>query len=176
MKICIKEAILNKKRAKPDYLGCGCEINNDIQKIKFYHKSSCNGDLYLGELNKKKIVVCSKCESMGLYEGYVWTCPLCCKRFKTVANYLEDNDICELRENIKEDANNNNKNITISKYMNNSNSNSNINFNINNISSIYKSPIKFKKNNSNLFVIIIPNVKVIIKTYGFFEEIFLPQD
>ena len=154
MKICIKEAILGKKRAKPEYLGCGCEINNDLQKLKFYHKNTCNGDLYLGELNNKKIVVCSKCESMGLYEGYVWTCPLCLKRFKTVTNYMDD-DICELRENIKEDINNGNKNLIANKYMNysNSNSNSNINITINNISSIYKSPIKFKKNNSNLFAI-----------------------
>ena len=122
MKISIKEAILNKKRAKPDYLGCGCEITNDAKKLKFYHKTSCNGDLFLGELNGKSIVVCSKCESMGAYEGYVWTCPLCNKRFKTNTNYF--------------DVNNNN------------------NINMNNISNIYKSPIKFNKNNnSNLFVI-----------------------
>ena len=132
MKISIKEAILNKKRARPDYLGCGCEITNDAKKLKFYHKSSCNGDLYFGELNGKRIVVCSKCESMGAYEGYVWTCPLCNKRFKTNTNYM-DEDI----ENIKNNINNVNNNI-----------------NMNNISNIYKSPIKFNKNNnSNLFVI-----------------------
>ena len=153
MKISIKEAILNKKRAKPEYLGCGCEINHDSKKLKFYHKSSCTGDLYLGELNKKKIVVCSKCESMGLYEGYVWTCPICTKRFKTDMNYLNDN--CDEKENINNNSNNKNngniKNIITNKYMNYSNSNYNIN--VNNISNIYKSPIKFKNHNSNLYVI-----------------------
>ena len=153
MKISIKEAILNKKRAKPEYLGCGCEINHDSKKLKFYHKSSCTGDLYLGELNKKKIVVCSKCESMGLYEGYVWTCPICIKRFKTEMNYLNDN--CDEKENINNNSNNKNngniKNIITNKYMNYSNSNYNIN--VSNISNIYKSPIKFKNHNSNLYVI-----------------------
>ena len=158
MKISIKEAILNKKRARPDYLGCGCEINNDPKKLKFYHKSSCTGDLYLGELNKKKIVVCSKCESMGSYEGYVWTCPICTKRFKTDMNYINDN--CDEKENINNNNNNGNiKNIITSKYMNYSNSNYNIN--VSNISNIYKSPIKFKNNNCNLYVI--PNNNLINK-------------
>ena len=147
MKICIKEAILNKKRAKPDYLGCGCEINNDAQKLKFYHKSNCRGDLYIGQLNGKRIVVCNKCESMGLYEGYVWTCPLCTKRFKTNTNYMYD-DIQEIKENIN-DNDNSNKNLVTNKYMNYSNTNYNIN--VNNISNIYKSPIKFNNNNNNLF-------------------------
>ena len=151
MKISIKEAILNKRRAKPDYLGCGCEINNDAKKLKFYHKSSCLGDLYMGELNKKKIVVCSKCESMGSYEGYVWTCPICSKRFKTEINYLNDN--VEEKENKNNNISNNEniKNIITGKYMNYSNSNYNIN--VGNISSIYKSQIKFKNNNSNLYEI-----------------------
>ena len=150
MKICIKEAILNKKRARPDYLGCGCEINEDLKKLKFFHKSSCNGDLYIGQLNGKTIVVCSKCESMGLYEGYVWTCPLCSKRFKTCTSYIGEN-IVELGENVNNDnANNNNndinKNVITNNYMNYSNSNYNIN--VSNISNIYKSPIKFKNNNN----------------------------
>ena len=153
MKISIKEAILNKKRAKPEYLGCGCEINHDSKKLKFYHKSSCTGDLYLGELNKKKIVVCGKCESMGSYEGYVWTCPICTKRFKTEMNYLNEN--CEEKENINNNSNYKNngnvKNLITNKYMNYSNSNYNIN--VSNISNIYKSPIKFKNNNNNLYVI-----------------------
>ena len=153
MKISIKEAILNKKRAKPEYLGCGCEINHDSKKLKFYHKSSCTGDLYLGELNKKKIVVCGKCESMGSYDGYVWTCPICTKRFKTEMNYLNEN--CEEKENINNNSNYKNngnvKNLITNKYMNYSNSNYNIN--VSNISNIYKSPIKFKNNNNNLYVI-----------------------
>ena len=92
----------------------------------------------MGELNKKKIVVCSKCESMGSYEGYVWTCPICSKRFKTDINYLNDN--MEEKENKNNNISNNEniKNIITGKYMNYSNSNYNIN--VGNISSIYKSP------------------------------------
>ena len=155
MKISIKEAMLDKKRARPDYLGCGCEISSDVQKLKFYHKSSCNGDLYLGQLNDKRIVVCNKCESMGLYDGYVWTCPLCSKRFKANICYMEEN-VEETKENINNNISNTNNdnsknNIFGNKYMNYSNSNYNIN--INNMSNIYKSPIKFKNNNSNLYMI-----------------------
>ena len=134
MKISIKEAIISKKRARPDYLGCGCEINNDSKKLKFFHKNGCNGDLYFGELNHKKIVVCNKCESMGLFDGYVWTCPICNKRFKNEINNLNDEK--------------DNKYINYSNNNNNNNSNWNINLNnlSNNISNIYKSPIKFKNN------------------------------
>ena len=149
MKICIKEAILSKKRARPDYLGCGCEIKSDPKKLKFFHKNGCTGDLFFGELNGKKIVVCNKCESMGLFDGYVWTCPLCNKRFKNDINYyLNENinniDIKNNNISINDNINNENKNLnTSNKYLNYSNSNWNIK---NNITSLYKSPIKFKNN------------------------------
>ena len=90
---------------------------------------------------------------MGSYEGYVWTCPICTKRFKTEMNYLNEN--CEEKENINNNSNYKNngnvKNLITNKYMNYSNSNYNIN--VSNISNIYKSPIKFKNNNNNLYVI-----------------------
>ena len=50
-KICIKEAIISKIKAKPKSFGCGC--NNDVKKIKFIHRKYCRGELFLGELNGK---------------------------------------------------------------------------------------------------------------------------
>ena len=81
LKICVKEAVVNKIKAKPEYMVCKCDI--DIDNTKFFHKSVCKGELYLGEINSQKVVVCGKCDTLGLYEGYIWTCPNCMKRFKT---------------------------------------------------------------------------------------------
>ena len=81
MKICVKEAILNKKKARPEYLGCNCNIEN-LNRLTFFHKNNCKGLLYQWELNEKKVVVCQECESLGNYNGYSWTCPICLKRFK----------------------------------------------------------------------------------------------
>ena len=81
IKICVKDTILNRVRAKPEYLNCDCE-NVDLKTLKFFHKESCKGDIFLGEMNGKKIVVCNKCESLGNYDNYVWTCPICLKKFK----------------------------------------------------------------------------------------------
>ena len=80
MKICIKDALINKERAFPEKMDCDCKI--DLEKTKFYHKLSCKGDLFFGEMNNKKIVVCNKCDSMGFYDNYKWTCPNCKKIFQ----------------------------------------------------------------------------------------------
>ena len=82
LKICIKEAIISKIKAKPNKIRCGCDLNIDINKIKFTHRKQCKGELFLGELNNKKVVVCNKCDSLGLYDNYIWTCPLCFKKFR----------------------------------------------------------------------------------------------
>ena len=81
IKICIKEAIVNKIKAKPQYLECDCNLeSNDT----FFHKVNCKGTLFVGELNNKKTVVCEKCDSIGFYEGYIWTCPICLKKSKNI--------------------------------------------------------------------------------------------
>ena len=80
LKICIKEAKISKIKAKPKSFGCGC--NNDIKKIKFIHRKYCRGELFLGELNGKKVIICSKCDSICNYDNYTWTCPLCYKKFR----------------------------------------------------------------------------------------------
>ena len=135
MKICVKETILNRKKAKPKYLGCDCP--GELKKMKFFHKNTCNGDLFLGELNNKKVVVCSKCESLGLYEGYVWTCPICYKRFKNKPE--EEGE--KKKDNINKDEEN--KNNLIKRFFNYSNSNWNIKIND---ADFYKSPMKLNKN------------------------------
>ena len=84
LKICVKDTICNKIKAKPYSLGCGCKLN--IKNLKFFHKNSCVGQLFLGKLNGKKVVVCSKCEALGNYDNYLWTCPHCLKRFKLKIN------------------------------------------------------------------------------------------
>ena len=81
MKICVKDALVNKIKAKPEKLLCGCNI--DIKTIKFFHKLSCKGDIYLGEMNKQQIIVCNKCDTISLYYNFSWTCPFCNKIFKT---------------------------------------------------------------------------------------------
>ena len=142
MKICIKETLFNKKKAKPKYLACGCKV--EFQKLDFLHKNSCNGKLFLGELNEKKVVICSKCESIGMYDDYIWTCPKCLKRFKI--NDKEEKEEKEKKEE-KEDKNKIKKdeqmNKPINRFFNYSNSNWNIKITNNNVS-VYKSPIEFK--------------------------------
>ena len=81
LKICVKDAIINKIKAEPEYMVCKCNL--DIKNTRFFHKAACRGELYIGEVNSQKVVVCGKCDTLGLYEGYIWTCPKCLKRFKT---------------------------------------------------------------------------------------------
>ena len=113
LKICIKETMINRKKARPPSLGCGC--NYEIKKYDFFHKNSCKGKLYIGELNDNKIVVCEKCESLGRYNNYIWTCPKCLQRFKISSdknedNKNEDNDIRRIFSNpnlnVKDDIQN----------------------------------------------------------------------
>ena len=93
IKICIKEAIVNKIKAKPEYLECNCI--SDFSEINFFHKANCKGNLFFGELNNKKTVVCDKCDSIGFYEGYIWTCPLCLKKTKNIIEKKGNNNSLE---------------------------------------------------------------------------------
>ena len=81
IKICVKDALVDKIKAYPKYLECKCKI--DFSKTNFFHRTSCYGELFFGELNNKKTVICSKCDSIGFYDEYVWTCPICFKKTKT---------------------------------------------------------------------------------------------
>jgi len=145
LKICIKEAIISKIKAKPKSLGCGC--NSEIKKLKFIHRKFCRGELFLGELNGKKVVICSKCDSIGNYDNYVWTCPLCYKKFRENENVV-NKDLSkekkiekENRSISKEKINSNNKifrkqktsvkSILFKNLRNFNNNKENINYNIN---------------------------------------------
>ena len=76
----INRAILYKNKAKPLFLPC-CkgEIND---KIIFYHKQDCKGQLYKSNLNYKDIVVCEKCHALNGFEKFLWLCPLCNQTFR----------------------------------------------------------------------------------------------
>jgi tRNA A-37 threonylcarbamoyl transferase component Bud32 len=75
----IQLALSLKQRARPHNVPC-CDVN--IYTKVFYHKKECQGEVFQGRLDKKPIVVCSKCKSMNFYEKYIWTCPICNKRFQ----------------------------------------------------------------------------------------------
>ena len=107
LKICVKEAIVDKIKAIPENLECGCQIDS---KCKFFHKSSCNGELFLGDLHGKKAVICFKCDSISLYDGYIWTCPKCLKKCKNIkkcdnktndSNNLLSDNVSEISQNSK---------------------------------------------------------------------------
>ena len=89
LKISIKDALIKKDLAFPKYMSCKCDI--DINNTQFFHKSSCNGVLYFGNINEQKIIICAKCDSISIYEEFIWTCPKCLKRFKINKNNNNDN-------------------------------------------------------------------------------------
>ena len=82
LKICVKDAQVNQIKAFPKYLDCKCI--SDFSKADFFHRVSCKGELYFGELNGKKTVICNKCDSIGFYDEYIWTCPICFKKTKNI--------------------------------------------------------------------------------------------
>lgn len=105
----VKSAIIEGKVAKPKIVGC-CEVN--INTTEFYHKETCKGILYLGEMNKRTIVVCSQCLAMNYYDDYVWCCPKCNNRFKVSYNQRKES-------NNNNTNTNNNTNISSHRTTNN---------------------------------------------------------
>ena len=79
LKRAINIAILLKKKARPKQLPCGCE--KDISKLTFFHKEECLGELYIGMLIDKEIIVCNKCHAINFEEKYTWICPKCSTKF-----------------------------------------------------------------------------------------------
>ena len=94
MKMVVKETIVKGIEAKPDTVEC-CQMTEDeIEKATFRHKKNCNGVLYLGYLNNKKVVVCEQCHMLYNYDAHLWLCPICKHRFK----------LNEITSNVKEDS------------------------------------------------------------------------
>ena len=86
-KLAVKRCIFIGIEAKPPFIPC-CKVSaNELKNLKFIHKKKCNGILYEGVLDNKKIVVCLKCNMINRYENHFWMCPLCKNKFSTNNNY-----------------------------------------------------------------------------------------
>ena len=83
----IKQTLLLKHRAHPNKMPC-CKLN--IFFTEFFHKKSCRGVLYLGEINDKLIIVCEKCKAFNFYERFIWTCPKCKSKFRAIDDDKSD--------------------------------------------------------------------------------------
>ena len=79
IKRAVKKTLLYKENAYPNEIPC-CKVN--VKELIFFHKEECKGELYLGTISNKKIIVCSKCNAMNFYDKFIWTCPLCLKKFR----------------------------------------------------------------------------------------------
>ena len=112
LKISIKETIIARVKAKPKNLYCGCDA--EISKLKFIHRKHCKGELYQGELHNKKVIVCSKCNSLCNYESYMWTCPLCFNKFLDKPNE-EKNDKEEISKKNLDTVDNDKSPIAVGK-------------------------------------------------------------
>ena len=82
MKMIVKETIVKGNEAKPEAVSCCKMTEDEIEKATFHHKKNCNGVLYVGCLNNKKIVVCDLCHMLYNYDAHLWMCPICKHRFK----------------------------------------------------------------------------------------------
>ena len=122
--LAIKKTLFKGVEAKPLYLPC-CNIYGEkVKSYKFFHKNECNGLLYLGDLKEKKIVVCSKCHMLNLYENQYWLCPICKVRFQVhIKNNISVFDSPKNNEPTKQIEQNretiNNKEIYIKNRKNN---------------------------------------------------------
>ena len=82
IKMTVKKTLFKGVEAKPPLVPC-CNLSKEqINSYKFLHKKECNGILYEGDMDGKKIVVCSKCHMLNYYLNQYWFCPICKKRFK----------------------------------------------------------------------------------------------
>ena len=79
----IKEAKIYKKIVKPNELPCKCMKNSEIKNQNFYHKPNgkCKGVLYIGNLKKEEILICSLCNSFCPIKKFYWNCPICSTKF-----------------------------------------------------------------------------------------------
>ena len=153
LKICVREALTDKIKAVPKYLDCKCKF--DFSTITFLHRKSCRGELFIGELNGKKTVICNKCDSIGFFDGYVWTCPICFKKTKNIIKEkkMENNkSVDKNKSDNKSVINHKVKEKNIDKEINNDdikNNKDNISVSNNNRRNYYFSLIKSKINSKD---------------------------
>ena len=84
----IKNALLNKKKAKPSKQHF-C-INGQKKSADYFHNKACEGKLYLLEYNKKTIILCEKCKKTYCYDNFIWTCPNCENIFQENKNDVHE--------------------------------------------------------------------------------------
>ena len=118
IRLAVKRAIFNYIEAKPPIVPC-CNIpKKEIKNFKFIHKKECNGILYEGLLDNKKIVVCLKCNMFNFYNNHCWMCPLCKNKYNLYNNYDYDDKIKEENKKYYQTEKYNKK---YKKYINNHN-------------------------------------------------------
>ena len=111
---CVRDALVQKIFAHPPPdLCCGVDQNQFI----FRHinnnenEKRCNGILYLGNLQKKEVVVCSECRLVQRMKNVLWECPNClqvftCKRRKENGKKLKrksNNNISKYKTLLKDE-------------------------------------------------------------------------
>ena len=89
-KISYIKTLIDKIPAKPLYVPC-CKY--DPRNTDFIHSIDCDGILYLGINQDKKIIICSKCKNIFDYDKMNWYCSRCGDNFKS--NYKKVRDMSE---------------------------------------------------------------------------------
>ena len=74
----ILKTLIYQFPALPGILPC---CKKSVDNLVFYHKKNCMGELFKGTVNDVEIIVCEKCHAINFYDKFLWTCPLCQKRF-----------------------------------------------------------------------------------------------
>ena len=119
IKVTVKQTLFKGVEAKPPYVPC-CKISNEqINIYKFFHKKECNGLLYEGEMDNKKIVVCSKCHMLNYYYNHYWLCPICKKRYKLTEHRNSEYSNASNNNNSTSEKNNSHSNINADTIENN---------------------------------------------------------
>ena len=125
----IKQTLLLKHRAHPNKMPC-CRLN--IFFTEFYHKKTCKGILYLGEINDELIIVCEKCHAINYYSRFIWTCPKCQTKFRTkkkeiaqsnYSNHKNEELSCDKSTSLKSDDKEEKNNVQIENDKNEINKN-----------------------------------------------------
>ena len=101
----IRQTLLLKHRAHPNKMPC-CKLN--VFFTEFFHKKTCKGILYEGELHENMIIVCEKCQALNFFERFIWTCPQCHKRFRDIKNYNRNRHLINNSDDKKNNGEENN--------------------------------------------------------------------
>ena len=132
----VKNAIINKEKIYPcEIKCCGIKNGDEIKKLNFRHNKNCDGNLYLGILNDKKILVCGKCTVFCSIKKYEWVCPLCGMNFM-----CNENEVFSEKEK---------KNVLIDEIVDNNQSNENPN--LKNMKRNYEFNQIKTNNNNNIY-------------------------